>query len=260
MDDHPQFAEDIDLYALGVLEGAEQQALETHLAACDDCQSKLEAARGLAAMVSLAAPAVETPAGARERLLSSVRARRRLREEPAAEGPSFWRWPNLAWAFVTLALLVGASLVAMDNRRLTRERDALRGKIEQQSMQLDKAQAAMDILSAPETQRVRLVSGAAKAVPEGKVFYHSKRGLLFFASNLAPLDKQKIYQLWLIPMEGKPMSCGTFQTDERWEGSVLLPPMPPMSPPVTAKAFAVTVEPAGGMPWPTGPKVLVGGL
>jgi hypothetical protein len=25
-----------------------------------------------------------------------------------------------------------------------------------------------------------------------------------------------------------------------------------------AKAFAVTEEPEGGMPWPTGPKVLVG--
>ena len=29
-------------------------------------------------------------------------------------------------------------------------------------------------------------------------------------------------------------------------------------PGMAAKAFAVTVEPAGGMPWPTGPKVLVG--
>jgi anti-sigma-K factor RskA len=29
---------------------------------------------------------------------------------------------------------------------------------------------------------------------------------------------------------------------------------------MAAKAFAVTVEPKGGMPWPTGPKVLVGGV
>ena len=41
MHDHPQYAEDIDLYALGVLEGEEKQALESHLTACDDCQRKL---------------------------------------------------------------------------------------------------------------------------------------------------------------------------------------------------------------------------
>ena len=260
MDDHPQFAEDIELYALGVLEGEEKQALEAHLAACDDCHAKLEDARGLVAMVSLAAPPLEPPAGARERLLESLRARRKPAQEPAAERPSFWRWPNLGWAFALTVVLVGASLVAIDNRRLSRDEAALRERLERQTMELDKTQAALNILRAPETQRVYLVSGEAKPVPEGRLFYHSRHGLLFFASHLRPLEPDKTYELWLIPTEGKPMNCGTFQTDERWEGSVLLPPMPPMPPRVAAKAFAVTVEPAGGMPWPTGPKVLVGGV
>lgn len=260
MDDHPQFAEDIDLYALGVLEGEEKEALEGHLRACDDCQRKLEDARGLVAMISVAAPPLEPPAGGRERLLERVRARRKLAQEPAAERPSFWRWPNLGWAFALAVVLAGAWLVAIDNRRLSREEAALRTALAQQMLKLDRAQAALDILRGPETQRIRLVSGETKPVPEGKVFYHSRHGLLFFASHLRPLKPDKTYQLWLIPTEGKPMTCGTFQTDERWEGSVLLPPMPPMPPRVAAKAFAVTVEPAGGMPWPTGPKVLVGGL
>ena len=87
MSDHPQFAEDIDLYALGVLEGEERRAFEAHLTGCDDCQRKLDDARGLVAMVSLAAPPLEPPAGARERLLESVRARRRVPEEAGAERP-----------------------------------------------------------------------------------------------------------------------------------------------------------------------------
>jgi anti-sigma-K factor RskA len=257
MDEHPQFAEDIDLYALGVLEGEEKRALEAHLTACDDCQRKLEDARGLAAVVSLAAPAVAPPASARARLVQTIRARRSVPGEPAAEGASLWRWPNLAWAFALLVVLAGASLVALDNRRLEREVSALNARINEQSTALGHAQAALDILRAPETQRVQLVSGEAKPVPEGRVFYHSRHGLLFFVSHLRPLKPDQTYELWLITSEGKPMNCGTFQTDERWEGTLLLPPMPPHVP---AKAFAVTIEPAGGVSEPTGPKVLVGGI
>jgi anti-sigma-K factor RskA len=260
MEDHPQFAEDIDLYALGALEGEEKRTLEGHLAACDDCQRKLEDARGLIAAVSLAAPPLAPPAGARDRLLEAVRARSKFRDEPAAERPTFWRWPNLVWAFATLALLIGVTLTALDNRRLLKEAHALRERLDRQTTELGKAQAALQILRAPDTMRVHLVSGMPKPVPEGKVFYHSHHGLLFFASHLRPLERNKTYELWLIPSEGKPMNCGTFQTDERWEGSVLLPPMPAMPANVTPKAFAVTVEPAGGMPWPTGPQVLAGGL
>jgi len=260
MDDHPQFAEDIELYALGALEGEEKRALEAHLAACDDCHARLEDARGLVAMGSLAAPPLEAPARGRERLLEGLRARRQPAQELAGERPGFWRWPNLGWAFALAVVLVGASLVSIDNRRLSREEAALRERLERQTLELDKTQAALNILRAPETRRVHLVSGEAKPVPEGRIFYHSRHGLLFFASHLPPLEPDKTYELWLIPTEGKPMNCGTFQTDERWEGSVLLPPMPPMPPSVAAKAFAVTVEPAGGMPWPTGPKVLAGGL
>jgi anti-sigma-K factor RskA len=257
MPDHPQFAEDIDLYALGVLEGVEKQALEAHLTRCDDCQRKLDDARGLVAMVSLAAPPLAPPAGTRERMLESVRARRRVAVEAGAERPSFWRWPNLGWGFAVAALLVGMALVAIDNRRMSREEAALQAALEQQTMQLDKTQAALDILRAPDTQRVRLVSGEARRVPEGKVFYHSQRGLLFFASNLPPLEKQKTYELWLIPAEGNPVNAGTFEPDARGEGSVLLPVLPPH---VVAKAFAVTIEPAGGVAAPTGPRVLAGGV
>lgn len=263
MDEHPQFAEDIELYALGVLEGEEKQALEAHLAACDDCQARLESARGMVALGSLAAPLLEAPARSRERLLETVRARRRVREEPGIERAGFWRWPNLAWAFALAVALVGASLVAIDNKRMSREQAALRARLERQTTDLENAQAALNLLRMPETQRVHLVSGEAKPVPEGRVFYHSRHGLLFFASHLKPLEPDKTYELWLIPAEGKPMNCGTFQADERWEAMLLLPPIPPMAPmtkPVVVKAFAVTVEPAGGMPWPTGPKVLVGGL
>jgi anti-sigma-K factor RskA len=60
-----------------------------------------------------------------------------------------------------------------------------------------------------------------------------------------------------VPAQGKPISAGIFETDEHGNGEVLLPSLPPG---ITAKAFAVTVEPSGGEPQPTGKKVLIGAV
>jgi anti-sigma-K factor RskA len=60
-----------------------------------------------------------------------------------------------------------------------------------------------------------------------------------------------------VPTSGSPISAGVFHPNANGKASILLPPLPPG---VAAKAFAVTVEPAGGVPQPTGPKVLIGGV
>jgi anti-sigma-K factor RskA len=60
--------------------------------------------------------------------------------------------------------------------------------------------------------------------------------------------------LWLIPGQGNSISAGIFDVDTKGNGSVL----PPLPSGLTAKAFAVTIEPRGGVPKPTGKKVLFG--
>jgi anti-sigma-K factor RskA len=67
-----------------------------------------------------------------------------------------------------------------------------------------------------------------------------------------PAPANKSYQLWLVPMEGKPVSAGMIA------GGPINPWMVKLPQGMAAKAFAVTLEPAGGMPQPTGPMVLVG--
>jgi anti-sigma-K factor RskA len=56
-------------------------------------------------------------------------------------------------------------------------------------------------------------------------------------------------------MKGDPVSLRVFSSGE-WSQPVTMHVTPGME----VKAFAVTEEPEGGMPWPTGPKVLVGGV
>jgi anti-sigma-K factor RskA len=68
-----------------------------------------------------------------------------------------------------------------------------------------------------------------------------------------PAPANKSYQLWVVPMEGKPVSAGVID-----HGGPIHPWMMKLPQGMAAKAFAVTLEPVGGMPQPTGPMVLVG--
>jgi anti-sigma-K factor RskA len=250
---HPQFEADLDLYALGALDNEEAQELASHLKSCPECTHKLEEARVRVALLALAAPPQEAPRRVKGRLLKQIAG------GPGGQGSPrlavFWQWAAPAMAALSLLLAVWAVAVRTENRELYRQVRDMQVKQQTMDAQVTRARAVLELLSAPDTARVTLVAGAAHPVPQGKVFYHPQKGLLFYAANLPALASGKTYQLWLVPIQGNPISAGVFQTDNHGNGEVLLPQLPTG---VAAKAFAVTVEPAGGVPQPTGPKVLVG--
>jgi len=250
---HPQFEEDLDLYGLGALEGEETQELASHLEVCPECRQKLEEARARVALLALAVPPEVPPRRVKERLLKQI-AGRRPGERPARRA-FFWQWAAPALAGLSLVLAVWAVGLRRDNKKLVRQVRELEGKQQTMNAEVTRARAVLELLTAPETAKVTLVAGEAHPVPQGKVFYHPQKGLLFYAASLPALPSGKTYQLWLVPTQGNPISAGIFQTDAHGNGEVLLPQLPAG---VAAKAFAVTVEPAGGVPQPTGAKVLVG--
>lgn len=268
MNGHPQFEEDFELYVLGVLDGGEKAEMENHLRVCAECRTRLESARARMAMLALAAPSATPPAAVRERLMERFRRERpeTLAPQPQVKLPVPIRprrgaWTPL-WAAAAIVLIVAAGWLAVENRRLAGELNQLEAthqQLEESTRQLEaetsKAQAALDVLTAPETVQVELAPVAARPVPHGKAFYNPSRGLLFYAANLQPLPAGSTYELWLIPSEGAPVDAGIFNADARGNGEVILPSLPQG---LTAKAFAVTIEPAGGRPAPTGPKVLIG--
>jgi len=248
---HPQFDEDFDLHALGALDQQEEQALELHLSGCPDCRLKLEEARGRMAALALAAPSEVPPQMARKRLLDQIRSE--LGKQPAPSALLRWLVPVLAATSAALAIALWRQ--ASQNRELAQSVQVLQAEIQRQGTETARARAVLEVLTAPDTLKVTLVAGTAHPVPQGKAFYHSRKGLVFYAANLPALPPNRTYQLWLVPAQGNPISAGIFQVDAQGNGAVLLPPLPTN---VAAKAFAVTVEPAGGVPQPTGPKVLIG--
>ncbi len=74
-----------------------------------------------------------------------------------------------------------------------------------------------------------------------------------YAYNLPALPSGKVYQLWAI--DDKPMSAGIFGLDTGQKARMLIKNLAEFS---RMKKFAVTVEPDGGRPEPTGAIYLIG--
>jgi anti-sigma-K factor RskA len=241
------------LYALGSLEGDAVVSLERHLEECAACRQELARLQGDMALLALAASGPAPPQRARQRLLKTIA------REPRSLRTVFVRrrWWTLAPVFASLVLAVFAIMLWKENARQRDRIEALRTDTAQNQATLEEAKHLLALLTDPSAMHVTLVAEPSKPQPEGKAIYMPRNGaLVFMGSNLAPLPPQKTYELWLMPMQGgKPMPAGTFTPDPHGNAMVM---MPPMSPGVEPKMFAVTIEPAGGSPTPTMPMVLAG--
>ncbi|MBS0172294.1 MAG: anti-sigma factor [Nitrospira sp.] len=105
------------------------------------------------------------------------------------------------------------------------------------------------------TSKVVSLSGSeiAKSAGAFLLFDPATKKAWLYAFNLPALPSGKVYQLWAI--DDKPVSAGVFALDAGQKARMLIKHMgefPKM------KKFAVTVEPDGGRPEPTGAIYLIG--
>jgi anti-sigma-K factor RskA len=266
MNGHPTREEDFDLYALGALEGEERQAIESHLTGCRDCARKLAEAQGRIALLALAAPPVAPAEVVKQRLMSQIRAdaertapERVAPETPVAgkverDGGFVGRWWAAVLVPVGATLAIATIFLWNENRHLNHQLDALYSTVRLEQQQLDEARQVAELLASSDTITVPLAQQPGMPAGSAHVSYNQKTGMLMYDGALAPAPSDKSYQLWLVPVNGKPISAGvfnpTFGLPDHW--MVGLPPG------TAPKAFAVSLEPAGGVPQPTGPMVLVG--
>ena len=224
MSEHPQFAEDIDLLALDLLGEEDCAPLRAHLEECANCRTRFDEARSFAALLAFSAPPAAPPGRVRRQLLADLRAESsvaRRASEAAVSGaarrayhPSyarsgFWNWSNLGWAVATLVILAVTAMLSEQYRRAENEVRNLQAEIAAKQTELDRTRSVVDLLHSTDTVRVKLMSGTAPwPWPEGKVYYHPKKGLLFVAQNLPPIESGKVYQLWYVPQEGS-AKCGS---------------------------------------------------
>ena len=245
--------EDLDLYALGALDGQEKQALEAHLRSCPACTQQLGAARQRTALIGMAAPPLAPRSQVKAALMDKLRA-----EKPSSSQPVQSKSGKIRWGLrFSLGFGLATAVLAFATFELARQ-DLKRGdQIKQMQAQLSQDAAAMQamgqVTGAPDSAMITLLQQPGGPPGQAHVMYNARMGMGVYSGQLAPTPAGKSYQLWLVPSSGNPVSAGLVDANQQ-SGAMVVH----LAPGLVAKAFAVTIEPQGGMPQPTGPKVLVG--
>jgi anti-sigma-K factor RskA len=268
--------QELDLLALGALEGEDLRVVQCHLAECADCSRRMTEARRRIALLAFAAPQEMPSASARASLMVRVRAGAAsvpFSAAPAAtraESPAKTRhkglaetWPStrrgwpLGWATLALGLAVAALLLWVNNGRLDRELQALRQNTAQLQGKEIQNQHLLELFTASDTIQVSLAPMPGHPGAPARVQYNQRRGLLVYAGAMPALPSDHCYELWLIPTAGDPINAGIFHPNTAGRATVMMPPLPAG---VVPKAFAVTIEPEGGVSKPTGAMVQLGAV
>jgi anti-sigma-K factor RskA len=258
---HPTREEDFDLLALGALEGDERRAIESHVATCGDCTRKFAEAQNRIALFGMAAPQVKPSGEVKARLMRQIRAESQpkivsrpvaVKEEPS--GDSWLRWWNAVLIPVAALLVFAAVYLWRQNLIFDQQLAILRATVQEQQDQLDEDRKVADLIAAPDTIVVPLAQQPGMPAGAARVVYNAHSGLLVYDGQLVKAPSDKSYELWLVPATGDPINAGVFNPSTGKTSHWVLK-LPPGTIP---KAFAVTLEPAGGAAQPTGPKVLVG--
>lgn len=250
----PRHEELLPAYALGAVDGEDLREMEAHLATgCAECRRQLDLWQG----------DLEELAASVEPVTPSETTRRRVQKlAPARVKPARWL-PWVAAAALLIAVWSGwrQARLGEELERLGAERDRLARQVSGLDQQLGLARAEADrlaeslaIISSPGSKAIVLAGLGPSPNASGHTFVNPERGqAVFYAFNLPALTRDKTYQLWWIE-GGKPVPAGTFSVDEHGRGSVRVE----RAPKGATDAWAVTIEPAGGVPAPTGEMVLKG--
>lgn len=261
-------------YALGALEGEELRELEAHLGSgCARCAELLAGWENDLAELADDVPEVEPSEMTRRRLLRQVEEEATARNAETGRGSR--RRTLAGWALAASLAALAFSLGALwSHLRLADEVQtavAARGRVERElarvQEELGRARGelsglrthverlAVSIRTLGGGGRTHLLAGLEET-PEagGATFVDPRtRRAVFHAYGLPPAPPGKTYQLWWIAA-GKPVSAGIFEVDDTGTASLEIAGDPPPD----VDLWAVTVEPAGGVPQPTGAMVLKG--
>jgi len=246
--------EDLDLDALGALDGEDKQALDAHLRDCTYCRQQLAAARQRTAMMGLAAPAAAPRPQVKAALMDKVRAEKRSGAAQATSpktGKKRWGLRfSLGFGLATALLAFATYEFAKQDLDRGKQLQQLQAQLAQDAAAL---QAMGQVTGAPDSAQITLLQQAGGPPGQAHVLYNTRMGLGVYSGQIAPAPSGKSYQLWLVPSSGAPVDAGLVDANQQ-NGAVVVRLTPGLAP----KAFAVTLEPLGGRPQPTGPKVLVG--
>ncbi len=163
--------------------------------------------------------------------------------------PAAFAWLPVALAAILAVFAIGLWLL---NQQLA-EREQ---RIAELQKQLEEQSEEIAWLRDPSVQLALLTGLQPAPQAKGKMLWNPSvsRGM-FYVNFLPRLSAEKAYQLWVIGNQG-PVSAGVFSPNEQGNAVVTISRIEGTAD--GALQFAVTIEPRGGVPQPTGSMVLAG--
>jgi anti-sigma-K factor RskA len=235
----------LDAYVLGALEPDEVDIVDRHLDECADCRAAAEDVRSLASQLLLAAPQTPPPSALRARVLGAIRTEAATREQIG---------PTPSSSGLGEDTPVPRSAPPADNPVARLLRGVFGGggsaDAEVDRLLVDlMADPACEIWPTAGTEHAPSAGGRLIAVP-------TRREAVLLAYGLRPAPRGQQYQVWLL-RSGTPTPNTLFQVEHDGHASRIIRAPHPVG---DFEVVAVTPEPQGGSPQPTGPIVLSGKL
>ena len=258
------------LYVADALDAAEREDLRLHLASgCVACAGHLAEARATFAALPLALDPVVPPPDLLGRVMARID-RDTAVAAPARRRSAWWLIPTAAAAglaaAVTFAVVTRRDRAAVADAQLTYNADA-RAALLQAALadrdqtvaelrrKLDGQQQLVDALRSPDARVVPLAGSAQPGASARLVWDPAGGRSVLLATGLAPAAAGKTYELWFVTADQKKVPAGTFAVDATGSATLSAPVAAGLAP---LAAAAVTDEPTGGTPAPTGHFQLLG--
>jgi anti-sigma-K factor RskA len=162
-----------------------------------------------------------------------------------------WR---LGTALAVAAAVIVVGVYVNSLRRTIQEQES---RIATLKAEMVRQQELLALLKSPQVTIVVMNGLEASPQGHGKILWDAMRQkALLYVTNLPPPPGDKDYQLWQI-VNNKPISAGVFNVSAEGAGFFNVEPVG-VADFKTINAFAVTLEPKGGVPQPTGQMYLLG--
>ena len=253
-------------YVLDELDASQRREVEQHLRTCDGCASEARELAQAFQSIGLAPEPMAPPPHLRAQILARLARESDAVTVPPVPVPRETRryfWP-VAFAAAVAALLfaIAAIWTSMQVRRdLQRELASARAEADRLVTEMSatrlQADLAVTILTAADMRRIDLAGYEASRDAVARAYWSPTQGLLIVADRLPAPPAGRVYQVWLIESGApRPVSAGLIDPGSGSRGMLLVPPPAGVS--NSPVIVAVTDEPRGGVPAPTGSKHLAG--
>jgi len=247
-------------YALGMLEGAALRAFEAELKSDPELRALSDEMRESAASMAHAVPVQTPPPELRERILSQARSEKEAAAAIAQATQSFQSQSSMKTStpsqsgglgFVPWAI---AAVFAITSAAFWFELEQLRK--EYWTLRDDAiALRNQDVLSQMKIATLTAQTDAFAKAGAVVIWDEAKQMGVVKLTNVPPAGAGKDYQLWIVDAKKPPVNGGVVPVGADGIVKVSFKPGQPIR---KIDAFAITIEQAGGVPQPAGPKVLVG--